>query len=183
AERFALCQTLPLDQLDAAVKGLRRSGYRLLCCRPYPVGPRVQVAAVWIRDGAEGELVCGASAGEVRQRGPDLQKQGYLPVDLAGYTVDPGKPEHYAAVWVKPRDVKDSARLFAGVTDERRNDDAALKQEGFVCVRLQQTVGHQGQIQYSSVWQKKSGARRSAWKVDQRDYARLRRHLSLNFRQ
>src|SRR5207245_2141831 len=69
AERFALCQALPLEQFEAVAAGLRRGGYRPIRLRPYavaasgplagsaqkpasgPLAATVQVAAVWTRDG------------------------------------------------------------------------------------------------------------------------------------
>jgi hypothetical protein len=55
AERFALCQTLPLEELDGLATGLSQSGYRLLQLRPYPAGPGVRAAALWVRDGRQAQ--------------------------------------------------------------------------------------------------------------------------------
>src|SRR5262249_9754106 len=68
AERFALCQTLPLDRLDHVVGRLARAGYRLGCCRPYSAGSRLQVAALWARDGLAAAMVHGARADELRRQ-------------------------------------------------------------------------------------------------------------------
>src|SRR5262249_20312082 len=53
AERFALCQTLPLPQFVAVTAGLSRSGFRPIRFRPYAAGRTVLVAAVWRRDGRD----------------------------------------------------------------------------------------------------------------------------------
>ena len=41
AERFAFCQTMPLDEFLATAEGLRPSGYRPVRFRPYADGPAV----------------------------------------------------------------------------------------------------------------------------------------------
>ena len=47
ADRFASCQTMPLDEFVATAEALRKSGYRPVRFRPYADGPMVSVAAVW----------------------------------------------------------------------------------------------------------------------------------------
>jgi hypothetical protein len=51
AERFALCQALPLKQFETVAAALAKAGYRPVRLRPYaaPNGPLA--AAVWTRDG------------------------------------------------------------------------------------------------------------------------------------
>src|SRR5262249_27275041 len=66
AERFALCQTLPLGRAAAVVEGLRRSGYRPLCYRPYAAAGAVRVAAVWTRDQVEWQWAQGLPAEDLR---------------------------------------------------------------------------------------------------------------------
>ncbi len=59
AERFAFCQTMPLDEFLTTAEGLRKSGYRPVRCRPYADGQIVKVAAVWTRDGRDWRIVSG----------------------------------------------------------------------------------------------------------------------------
>ena len=51
SERFAFCQTMPIDDFLTTAQALSRSGYRPVRFRPYPDGQVVRVAAVWNRDG------------------------------------------------------------------------------------------------------------------------------------
>ena len=52
-ERFAFCQTMPLDEFLTTAEGLRKSGYRPIRFRPYAEGRSLRVAAVWTRDGRD----------------------------------------------------------------------------------------------------------------------------------
>ncbi len=93
AERFALCQTLPLERFNAVAEGLRRCGYRPIQFRPYHTGERTAepgrhlVAAVWTRDGRAAQWVQGVPAEEIRKHDAAWRQQGYVPVDVAGYVV------------------------------------------------------------------------------------------------
>ncbi len=49
ADRFAFCQTMPLDEFLATAGALRKSGYRPIRFRPYADEQVVRVAAVWAR--------------------------------------------------------------------------------------------------------------------------------------
>jgi serine/threonine protein kinase/formylglycine-generating enzyme required for sulfatase activity len=117
AERFAFCQTLPLDQFDPLADGLRRCGYRPIQFRPYAAGMVVQVAAVWTRDGGDWHHVYGVSAEEVRKRDTAWRDKGYVPLDVTGYLAADGKGtrEAYAALWAKPDAGVVQARLYVGV--------------------------------------------------------------------
>jgi serine/threonine protein kinase len=125
AERFALCQTMPLADFVAVAEKLRPCGYRPLRVRPYPVSggrqppviaqqgadaPRSPVvSAVWTRDGRDWQLVHSVIAEEVRRLDAEHRKKDYSPVDVAGYL--DGKTERYAAVWVKSAG-KEDVRLM-----------------------------------------------------------------------
>src|SRR5262249_35082282 len=53
AERFAYCQTMPLDEFHTTTEALRKSGYRPVRFRPYADQHAVRVAAVWTRERAK----------------------------------------------------------------------------------------------------------------------------------
>ena len=104
AERFAFCQTMPLDDFLTTAEALRKSGYRPVRFRPYADGRSVRVAAVWTRDGRTWRIASGLTADDVRQQDERNTKDRFLPVDVAGYmaTEKDGKPaDRYAAVWVE----------------------------------------------------------------------------------
>ncbi len=68
AERFAFCQTMPLDEFVATAEALRKSGYRPVRFRPYADGTVTRVAAVWARDGRNFRLASGQTPDEVRKQ-------------------------------------------------------------------------------------------------------------------
>jgi serine/threonine protein kinase/formylglycine-generating enzyme required for sulfatase activity len=67
AERFAFCQTMPIDEFVTTADALRNSGYRPVRFRPYADGQVVRVAAVWTRDGRNWRISSGLTAEDVRQ--------------------------------------------------------------------------------------------------------------------
>jgi serine/threonine protein kinase len=151
AERFAFCQTLPLAHFDALAASLRRCGYRPVRLRPYAAGDRVQVAAVWTREGRDGQAAHGLTAANVRRQDGERRKEGYQPVDVAGYLE--GDQERYAALWVKGGP-DDEARLYVGMPDERHQADGwgPLRETKLNPVTLQVFRGADGTARYSSVW-------------------------------
>ncbi len=76
AERFAFCQTMPIDDFLTTAEALRKSGYRPVRFRPYADGQTVRVAAVWTRDGRNWRISSGLTAEEVRQEDePESERQ------------------------------------------------------------------------------------------------------------
>ncbi|MHB0958142.1 MAG: protein kinase domain-containing protein [Pirellulaceae bacterium] len=89
-DRFAFCQTLPLNEFVALAEGLRPSGYRPTRCRPYRTEDSagvqvVRVAAVWTRDANDWQLAVGLSAEEVERKHKAWNNEEYYAADLAGY--------------------------------------------------------------------------------------------------
>ncbi|HKI19965.1 MAG TPA: SUMF1/EgtB/PvdO family nonheme iron enzyme, partial [Isosphaeraceae bacterium] len=70
AERFASCQTMPLDEFLTTAEALRTSGYRPVRFRPYADGQVIKVAAVWTRDGRNWRIASGLTRGELLARDP-----------------------------------------------------------------------------------------------------------------
>ena len=107
-ERFAFCQTMPLDEFLKVAEGLRKSGYRPIRFRPYAEGKTLRVAAVWTRDGRPWRMAHDQTADEIRQTDERNRKEGYLPVDVAGYLAaggEEGKPtSRFAALWAREPD-------------------------------------------------------------------------------
>jgi formylglycine-generating enzyme required for sulfatase activity len=175
AERFAFCQTLPLEQFDAVAEGLGRSGYRPVRLRPYEMSgpesrPPLIVAAVWVRDGGGWQAVHGLTAREVRRQDAERRRQGFQPVDVAGYRS--GGQERYAALWVQDgRD--DEARLYAGVPGGRHEADGwgPLAAARLGPVTLHVLTGADGKPRYSSVWQKITPPMRWHWGDDEATHA------------
>ena len=85
-ERFAFCQTMPLEEFLTAAEALRKSGYRPTRFRPYAEGKTRRVAAVWTRDGRTWRIAHDQTAEEIRQTGRAEQaRRDILPFDVAGY--------------------------------------------------------------------------------------------------
>ena len=143
-ERFAFCQTMPLDEFLTTAEALRKSGYRPVRFRPYADGQVVRVAAVWTRDGRNWRISSGLTADEVRQQDDRNKKDKFLPVDVAGYrrpkkTAKPG--DRYAALWVE-KSGDDDARLYVGMTaDEQDEIQDKLKEAKLIPRTLHAMIG------------------------------------------
>jgi formylglycine-generating enzyme required for sulfatase activity/tRNA A-37 threonylcarbamoyl transferase component Bud32 len=182
-ERFALVQTLPLEEFARLAEGLRPSGYRPVRCRPYRVGERVQVAALWTRDGRDWHLLQGVSAERIRQEHEKQQKRGYEAVDVAGWLGPRKTGEHYTALWVRGEETSKPApkpraatktQLYVGVPEVRHELSAwrPLKNAGYVLLTSHVQYGADGTRHYSAVWDDLSPAPawRSNYWIDELDY-------------
>jgi formylglycine-generating enzyme required for sulfatase activity len=131
AERFAFCQAMPLGDFLAIVERLRTSGYRPIRLRPYADCQTVRVAAVWTRDGRPSRLVHDESSAEIRRIDELYRREGFLPVDIAGYQVvdSDGEPrDRIAALWVEKGGPDDDARMIAAMSaEELQNAQDQLK--------------------------------------------------------
>jgi serine/threonine protein kinase/formylglycine-generating enzyme required for sulfatase activity len=156
AERFALCQTLPLERFAAVAKALGRSGYRPTRVRPYRAGAAVQVAAVWARDGRDWKMALGATAEGARAEDAAWQKQGYCPVDVACYVAgaEGGRVEHYAVLWSKGEKGVLAAVLNVGVLDRRKHIEVveAQRKAQWVAQAYHVTLGVGERRRYSSIF-------------------------------
>ncbi len=160
-ERFALVQTMPLDDFLTTAEALRPSGYRPIRFRPYADGGTVKVAAAWTRDGRKWRISSGLTAADVRQQDERNQKERFLPVDVAGYTTieKSGKPgDRYAALWVE-KSGEDQAQLYVGLTtDEASQAQDKLKDAKLIPRTLHAMIGSDGRMKFGGVWGKSPGA-------------------------
>jgi hypothetical protein len=154
-ERFAFCQTMPLDEFLTTAEGLRRSGYRPTRVRPYADGQVQRVAAVWTRDARSWRISSGLTSDEVRQQDERNKKDRFLPVDVAGYvTTDPGSKsiDRYAAIWVE-KTGDDDVRMFAGITaDQEIENQDKLRDEKLIPRTLHAMIGSNGRTRNCGVW-------------------------------
>ncbi|MCI0457082.1 MAG: bifunctional serine/threonine-protein kinase/formylglycine-generating enzyme family protein [Gemmataceae bacterium] len=157
AERFALCQTMPLDRCLGVAERLRRCGYRPIRFRPYAVGPAVQVAVVWTRDGQDWHLVRDRSADEVQRVDAQMQARGWAAVDVAGYagsTAGSDTTTRYAALWSLAEPASET-RLSLGIPSrEWAQSVATFKTTGFMPRTNQVGSDRDTQPRYSGVWWK-----------------------------
>jgi formylglycine-generating enzyme required for sulfatase activity len=154
-DRFAFCQTMPLEECLATAQTLRSSGYRPVRFRPYTDESVVRVAAVWARDGRAWRLGCGLNALEVRKQDQLNKSDKFLPVDVAGYLAadSGGMPaQRYAALWAE-KSGDDDALLYVGATaGEQAVAIAKLKKENRSPRSLHEMIGLDGRPGYCGVW-------------------------------
>jgi formylglycine-generating enzyme required for sulfatase activity len=170
ADRFAFCQTMPLDQFISAAEMLERAGYRPTRLRPYSDGKLIRVAAIWTRDGRHWQMVFGKSAEEIRTEDATCQKRGYRPVDVAGYAMNsgPGRQEVlYAALWYETNTEDEDAAMYVGVPYGAPHQAASRKltYKGFNRWTQQVVADKDGQLRISSVW-RKTALRTPAFSMD-----------------
>jgi hypothetical protein len=160
SERFAFCQTMPLDQFEAVAERLRPCGYRPTRFRPYSVQDSVRVAAAWVRDGRDWRMAYALKADAIRKQDAAWRAQGYLPLDAAGYILESGtaKPvEHFAALWVKPARKGEEAEAFFGLSNDERlsvEDKFKGSSRGYAPSSLHVLLGIDGSYRFSSIWRK-----------------------------
>ena len=166
-DRFAFCQTLPLEELAPLTEKLRKSGYRPLRLRPYAHNGSVQVAAAWTRDGRDFRLMTGQSVEAIQKVDEEQRLAGFTVVDVAGYIGQAeGKPaELYAGVWVKQTHSSEEARIYAGVAHaDHKSVDGALQDQGFRFHHsLQGYRGLDGEQKYCGVKTKSKDKSSSSW--------------------
>ena len=160
AERFAFCQTMPLDEFLTTAEALRKSGYRPLRFRPYSDGQVTCVAAVWTRDGRSWRISSALTADEVGQQYDRNKKDKFLPVDVAGYMAieKGGKPAvRYAALWVE-KSADDDSRLYVGTTaDDEHEVQDKLKEANLIPRTLHAMIGADGLPRYCGIWGRPAG--------------------------
>jgi hypothetical protein len=155
-ERFAFCQTMPLEEFRAVAEGLRLCGYRPTRFRPYAAGGALRVAAVWTRDGKGWDLADGLSAEALRQRAAEPRMQQYQPVDVAGY-IDAGQ-ERYAAVWLLAPARTDETQLEVGLDrGQLKARDDALRGKGYWRSVYAVLPTGAARISYSALWTRPRG--------------------------
>jgi serine/threonine protein kinase len=152
AERFALCQTMPLDEFLPLVEALRPCGYRPVRVRPFAEGQSIRVAAIWHRDGRPWRLAHNLTAADVMKQDEEQKRQNFRPADVAGYFKD--NEDRYAIVWVET-DAKDDVRLYVGIPEAKHPVVFQSLQEA----ELQPAVLHvlappHGPARYSAIWRK-----------------------------
>jgi serine/threonine protein kinase/formylglycine-generating enzyme required for sulfatase activity/tetratricopeptide (TPR) repeat protein len=162
-DRFAFCQSMPLDEFLATAQAMRMSGYRPTRLRPYADGKRLLAAAIWTRDGRPWRTVQALSADEVRQADERNAREGFVPVDVAGYLGAGGKEgktvSRLAAVWVRKAEREEGARMVAATsTAELAKITNRLKSAGLAPLTLSAWRQPNGESVYSSIWGKPLGA-------------------------
>jgi serine/threonine protein kinase/formylglycine-generating enzyme required for sulfatase activity len=155
ADRFAICQTMPMDEFRRVAEGLRKSGYRPRRFRPFADGPTVNVAAVWARDGRAWRMGAGLTSEEVRAQDMKNRSEKLVPVDVSGYAAagtDGGRSDRYAVVWAA-KSSDDDAELYVGAAgDEHSSVEAQLSARKLIPRTVHAFRGAAGRTRYCGVW-------------------------------
>ncbi len=161
SERFAFCQTMPLEEFLTTAEALRISGCRPIRFRPYADGQMIRVSAVWTHDRQNWRISSGLTAEVVRKEDDQNKKDKFIPVDVAGYVgIDKGgKPtDRYAALWVE-KSVDDEAQLYVGITAEEQDEiHYKLKEAKLIPRTLHAMIAGEGRTKYCGAWGKPPGA-------------------------
>jgi formylglycine-generating enzyme required for sulfatase activity len=151
AERFALCQTMPLDDFLAVAEQLRFSGYRPTRFRPYAAGQAVWVAAVWTRDAPDWRIAHNLTAEGLRKRQETHRKEGYQPVDVAAYRAD--EQDRHAALWIKAPASGPPAHMEIALDQMQfAEKNRSLREEGYLRTAYKIQQQKDGTDRYSAVW-------------------------------
>jgi serine/threonine protein kinase/formylglycine-generating enzyme required for sulfatase activity/tetratricopeptide (TPR) repeat protein len=158
-DRFAFCQSMPLDEWVKVAEALRPSAYRPTRFRPYVEGKTLLVAAVWARDGRTWRMAHDQSAADVRQSDERNRKEGYLPVDVAGYpsaSRDGGKrTSGFAALWVRRTGPDADGRTVLASSDgELWELQKPLKSAGLVPLTVHAWRQADDTLSYCGIWRK-----------------------------
>jgi serine/threonine protein kinase/formylglycine-generating enzyme required for sulfatase activity len=171
AERFALCQSLPLQQFQAVSAGLGSCGYRPVRLRPYATPTTVQVDVVWTRDGRLWQAAFGLNARDVQEQERGRRQQGFQPVDVAAYYYSGGL--RYASLWVKG-EKDDEAQLQIGrfaLPSLANTHLFETSPANLQPASLHVLFGPDGVPRSSLVWRKNGPARIAALRDDKGGYA------------
>ncbi|WP_442508908.1 SUMF1/EgtB/PvdO family nonheme iron enzyme [Novipirellula sp. SH528] len=188
-DRFALVQTLPLDQFASLAETLGQSGYRLVRLRPYnsiavkpnpttasDVSPLL-AAAIWHRDGRAWSIAIDQTAEEMKARDEELRGERFGAVDVAGYIgLRNSMPaELFAAVWVERNDDSEDSRSYLDVTaSDHERVYWKLETAGYKFHHaLQIFRGIDGQSRYSGVQLKQDVEWNVVWDRSPDNYSEI----------
>jgi tetratricopeptide (TPR) repeat protein/serine/threonine protein kinase/formylglycine-generating enzyme required for sulfatase activity len=156
-ERFALCQTMPLEDFLDVAERLRPAGYRPIRFRPYRDKDALRVAALWTRDGREWKLDHGLSEQEMRAEVAKERMQGELLVDMASYR-DEKDNLLYAATWSARRADDPQALAYIGAWNAEYNRFHDNEARGFGAVSIDfQLTADPGNVAVCVVYWKGAG--------------------------
>jgi serine/threonine protein kinase/formylglycine-generating enzyme required for sulfatase activity/tetratricopeptide (TPR) repeat protein len=158
AERFAFCQSMPLDEYVPIVEALRRCGYRPVRLRPYKDQQVVRVASVWTRDEKKWSFSVNQAAETLDAELTRRLRERYVPIDLAGYLApidNEGARPRYATVWECFDDAMPTIHFMPGVpASAHQSVFEKLSRGGFAPRSLQSFVDSEGLTFFNQVWHK-----------------------------
>lgn len=152
AERFAFCQTMPLDDALALVEELRPSGYRPIRFRPFSFDQALQASVVWTRDALDWKLDSGLPAAEVQPRQAEARKNSFQAVDVAGYLQ--GEVPRYAILWMKVAAPAQTELLLDLDEQQLEIHDLSLRGQAYWRTATTSLPHQDGGQRYAAIWSK-----------------------------
>ncbi len=160
AERFALCQSLPLERLHAVADGLRPSRYRPMRVRPWQAEASAKpqaaeregalVAVVWTRDGRDWALKLNLTADQAAVTDREVRARGLVPADVAGYHTPKG--DRYALLSRQGEQGEQAAVHVGMFMPDHVLHNERLTKTGLVAMTVQGLLGDDGQARFAGVW-------------------------------
>lgn len=150
AERFAFCQTMPLDEFVEASEALRPAGYRPVHVRPFVQQDDVLMTAIWTRDAVDWRFAHDLSAADVLKTQEEWKSDGYLPIDLAGY---PRTEFRFALLAARDAELAEVDLVVGSPTATLMNEFQDRNRRGFTMLTVQASL-EQNRHRHSQVWYK-----------------------------
>ena len=149
---------MPLAEFPSVSKRMVESGYRPVRMRPYADGPAVKVAAVWARDGRKSRIAFDKTDTAIAEEDGRNQKDGFIPVDVAGYTINNahGKPLNgFSALWAKRTSSDIDVRMYIMKSvNEETAIEGQFNNAGLIPRTFQVMRAIDGHASYSAIWAK-----------------------------
>jgi hypothetical protein len=147
ADRFALCQALPLDRLLPVAEALRPGGYRPITVRPRGDGRTASV--VWTRDGGDCRLEVGLTLEGLKAADERRNREGLLIDDVAAYRTPQGR--RFVGLW-RRGEKGEKAAFFADLIGPQTGDEYARLGERGLTPRRRHALLDGDRTRYSGVW-------------------------------
>lgn len=155
-DRFAIAQSLPLDAFLKAAEDLRPCGYRPIRVRPYRGKDCLQTSALWTRDARKWRLAEGVTASEMERIHHQMEADGYIAEDLAGYVVDENgnRVDRFCGLWAERPEAGYRSVLVVG----EKLGVAPRVTSDYLCRRLQEFFSAESELRYCGVYWRSQGA-------------------------
>lgn len=115
---FAVCQTLPIDQLQELLQAMSSAGFSATRVRPFRKGDRTLCSVVWQRGNFNSEVSLGLSEFQIKEKLSAIEESKY-PHDVAGYTRD-GKEQFCLTLLDRFPTRTESFQVYFGVDESNQ---------------------------------------------------------------
>lgn len=171
---FAMCQTLPMLQVQPLCDALGKQGYRPIRMRPNmssatQAADLVSVAILWRKDEEQWKLAkdkdqeywklaIASDASTIQRLDAQWRMDDFEPIEVAGLVVDSagvtGPEPRYFVVWAKRthHDPERQVELVLGSSDTNHKREKRLDQDGYQPIALQVMREHDGRPTWNSIW-------------------------------